>query len=78
MSNNETKTVSDHRAEKARMTGDQAAWVIDQKEIRFRNKCREYLQANPDVGELNRAGKKVFYRYNEAYEEFTPESVIEA
>ena len=78
MSNNETKTVSDHRAEKARMTGDHEAWVIDQKEIRFQNNCRKYLQANLGVGELNRAGKKVFYRYAEAYEEFTPESVIEA
>ena len=75
---NEIKTVSDRREEKARMSGDRKAWVRDQQAIKFEKACTEYLQSNPEVGELNRNGKRIFYRFGETYQEFTPESVISA
>ena len=68
------RTVSDVRAEKARNSGDLAAWIRDKKNIREEKARRAFLRENPDVGTLNRDGKVIFYRFpvGGAYTEFTP------
>jgi hypothetical protein len=75
------KTVSDHREEKARMSGDHEAYVKAQRQARYDKARQEYLRANPEVGTIIRNGKEIFYRNLEPYylgriEEFTPASVI--
>lgn len=74
---NEMKTVSDHREEKARMSGDYAAYARDMAARRFAAARLQYLDSNPEVGCLTRNGKEVFYRVsNGDVEEFSPESVV--
>jgi len=75
------KTVSDHREEKARQSGDYEAYFNDQKKIRFEKARTAYLQANPDVGILMRNGTEIFYRNLQPLhlgltKEFYPSSVI--
>jgi hypothetical protein len=75
------KTVSDHREEKAILSGDHAAFVRDQEAIRFAKARAEYLKSNPNVGTIIRNGVEVFYRNLEPYrlgltQEFSPRDVI--
>ena len=75
------KTVSDHREEKAILSGDHAAYVRDQEAIRFAKDRAEYLKLNPDVGTLIRNGVEIFYRNVKPYhlgltQEFSPRDVI--
>jgi hypothetical protein len=75
------KTVSDHREEKARISGNHEAWIADQAAIRFEKARNEYLKNNPDVGTIIRDGKEIFYRnltplHLGKIQEFSPESVI--
>jgi hypothetical protein len=75
------KTVSDHREEKARISGNHEAWIADQAAIRFQKARNEYLKNNPDVGTIIRDGNEIFYRnltplHLGKIQEFSPESVI--
>ena len=75
--NNEIKTVSDRREEKAWMTGEQAAYKRDMELIRYNKKRADFLNDNPQVGVLNRDGVEVFYHITEGQVvEFTPASVL--
>ena len=77
------KTVSDHREEKAILSGDFEAYRKDQESLRYQELRHDYLKSNPDVGTIIRDGVEIFYRNLQPYSlgktrEFYPSSVIVA